>query len=338
MSDAVHRVDAGLHARNGHRMAIIGVALGLPLSALFLWLAVRNADIDAVGVAIGDAQVGWVALAAMAMGGVYVFQAVRWRLIAATPWLSRLRFLGYVVAGIACNNVLPGRLGELFRARWLSVDAGIPGGRALGSVVLDRGTDLATLAVMLLLSAWLTADEVWLRRIAVAALLLLLVLSAVLAFARLYTRRRARARRMQRGFARRFARDTLEGLAVPLTPLGVGQVAILSICAWLCWAVGAWAVARSLGIELTAMEALFVTAAVNLGVVIPSSPGFVGTYQWLGVTALAVFGISTEPALAFSILLQAVWYVPTTLVGGVLLGARAANRLRRASPRQSIVS
>jgi uncharacterized protein (TIRG00374 family) len=249
-----------------------------------------------------------------------------------------LRFLGYVIAGIACNNALPGRLGDLFRARWLNVDAGIPGGRALGSVVLDRGTDLATLAVMLVCSGWLIADETWLRRIGVAVLVLLLVLVAVLAFARLYTGRRARNRRVQRGLARRFARDTLEGLAVRLTPLSAGHVAILSICAWLCWTAGAWSVARSLGIELSPMEAVFVTAVVNLGVAIPSSPGFVGTYQWLGVTALAAFGISTEPALAFSILLQAVWYVPTTLVGGVLLGARAVNRIRRASPRQPIVS
>ena len=61
------------------------------------------------------------------------------------------------------------------------------------------------------------------------------------------------------------------------------------------------------------------TAALNLGVAIPSSPGFVGTYQWLGVAALGVFGFASEAGLAFAIVMQAVWYVPTTLVGAVLL-------------------
>ena len=63
------------------------------------------------------------------------------------------------------------------------------------------------------------------------------------------------------------------------------------------------------------------TAALNLGVAIPSSPGFVGTYQWLGVAALGVFGFAGEAGLAFAIVMQAVWYVPTTLVGAVLLVA-----------------
>ena len=90
---------------------------------------------------------------------------------------------------------------------------------------------------------------------------------------------------------------------------------LLSVAAWLTWALGAYLVARSVGIELTMLQAIFVTAALNLGVAIPSSPGFVGTYQWLGVSALALFGIPQESALAYAIVLQAVWYVPTTLVG-----------------------
>ena len=78
---------------------------------------------------------------------------------------------------------------------------------------------------------------------------------------------------------------------------------------------------------------MFVTAAINLGVAIPSSPGFVGTYQWLGVSALALFGISQEAGLAFAIAMQAVWYVPTTLVGAGLLVARYSSpRGRSISP------
>jgi uncharacterized membrane protein YbhN (UPF0104 family) len=67
---------------------------------------------------------------------------------------------------------------------------------------------------------------------------------------------------------------------------------------------------------------------INLGVAIPSSPGFIGTYQWLGVSALALFDVPTEEALAFSILMQAVWYVPTLLVGGTLLVVRAVGAMR----------
>ena len=68
----------------------------------------------------------------------------------------------------------------------------------------------------------------------------------------------------------------------------------LSFVAWFAWAAGAILVAHAVGIELTIVDAIFVTAAINLGVAIPSSPGFVGTYQWLGVSALALFGVGQE--------------------------------------------
>jgi len=95
--------------------------------------------------------------------------------------------------------------------------------------------------------------------------------------------------------------------------------------------VAVWLVGRSLGIELGPLECVFVTGALNLGVAIPSSPGFVGTYQWLAVASLGVLDVGREEALAFSILLHASWYVPTTVIGGFLLlfrldwGLRARN-------------
>jgi hypothetical protein len=51
------------------------------------------------------------------------------------------------------------------------------------------------------------------------------------------------------------------------------------------------------------------------------------------VSALALFDVGTEDALAFSILMQAVWYVPTLVVGGALLGRRAIGRMRMESRR-----
>jgi uncharacterized membrane protein YbhN (UPF0104 family) len=89
-------------------------------------------------------------------------------------------------------------------------------------------------------------------------------------------------------------------------------------------------VGDSVGVRLGVVDALFVTSVINLGVAIPSSPGFVGTYQWLGVASLGLLDVGREEALAFSILLQACWYIPTTLAGGVLLARRHLRRTRLA--------
>ena len=88
--------------------------------------------------------------------------------------------------------------------------------------------------------------------------------------------------------------------------------------AWGAWAAAAGLICRSLGFRLSPIELIFVTAVVNLGVVIPSSPGFIGTYQWLAVSALGVVGVQGEVAIAFSLLMQAIWFIPTTIVGGAI--------------------
>jgi uncharacterized membrane protein YbhN (UPF0104 family) len=95
-------------------------------------------------------------------------------------------------------------------------------------------------------------------------------------------------------------------------------------------------VARSIGIELSPVQTLFVAGVVNLGVAIPSSPGFIGTYQWLVVAALGVFGVGASEALAFAILLHALWYVPTLLVGGGLLVRRGVLAMRAATANRPI--
>ena len=69
-----------------------------------------------------------------------------------------------------------------------------------------------------------------------------------------------------------------------------------------------------------------------LGVAIPSSPGYVGTYQWLGVASLGLLDVPVNEALAFSILMQASWFIPTTLIGGAILGWRALRMARSSEP------
>lgn len=305
----------------------IGLAIGVPLSALFLWLALRSADLHEVKAVLAEADVGLIVLAVAAIAGVYVGQAVRWRAIARTPSVSTARFAEMVVSGVAVNDVLPGRAGDLLRARWLQVAARIPGGRALATVFVDRVFDVLALVVFLAISLPFVASAEWLRRIAVGGLALVVLLGLVLVAARVYTHRRARERRRDRGLVRRLARDTLEGLAEPLGRRREVFLVGISLATWATWALAAWLVARAVGIELSPVEAIFVTAVINLGVAIPSSPGFIGTYQWLGLSVLALFDIGANDALAFAILMHAVWYVPTLLVGGALLVRRLARAL-----------
>lgn len=299
------------------------VALGgLAISAIFLWLAIRDADAAEVKAALDEARIELVLLAVVVLGSGYFFQAMRWRRIANVSRPGLRRFYEMVICGLACNNVLPIRIGEFLRAGWLSRDAPMPGGRALGTVALDRVCDVVTLAVFLVIGIQAVPTPDWLKRIVIGALLALVLLAAALVFARWYTRTRKRDRRT-RSRVRRIVRDTIDMLG---EPVGRRRAAVWLGLSAVTWTLGTFAVflvGRSVGIDLAPLDALFVASVLALGVAIPSSPGYVGTYQWLGVASLGLLDVPVNEALAFSILMQASWYVPTTLVGGAILGWRA---------------
>jgi len=321
MTDEVPEKFSSLRGRRGK---VLVALMGLTSSAFFLWLALRNADLDAVKDALAEASVGPLVLAVLVLAVCYAFQAARWQRIADAPSLGYRSFYGMLLGGLACNNVLPVRIGELLRAGWLSRDAPMPGGRAFGSVVLDRICDVVTLAVFFAIGLQAVASAAWLVRLAIGALLAVVAIAIALVFARMYSGRwRAWGASKERGRLARVLLDTIEMLGQPIGRRHAALWLGLSACAWTLSSFLVILVGRSVGIEFSPIEGVFVTSALALGVAIPSSPGYIGTYQWIGVAALGLLDVPAEQALAFSILMQATWYVPTTLAGGAVIGLRA---------------
>ena len=120
-------------------------------------------------------------LAVVVIQFVYIAQAARWRRIAGTLELTVRRFYALVLGGLGANDVLPLRIGDLLRARWLATSAEIPTGRAFGSVFRDRACDVLTLVVALILSLPFIGGAAWVARIAIGGIVLLGILVLVVA-------------------------------------------------------------------------------------------------------------------------------------------------------------
>jgi uncharacterized protein (TIRG00374 family) len=306
----------GVHGPAPRRGRLALVGLGVASSLFFLWFVLRRSDLGEAWAALREADLATLLAAAVVVELVYVAQALRWRVIAATPSVSRRHFLALVLAGIASNNVLPLRIGDLLRSRWLAKSASIPTGRALGTVFRDRLTDVVVLVAGLGVTLPLVGSTAWGRQIAIGGAALLVLCGVVIGGALVYTARRPRETRGDRSLLRRIVRDVLDEIASPIGRRRIAAALALGALAWTIWAVAAGLVCRSLGFHLSPVELVFVACVINLGVAIPSSPGFVGTYQWLGVSALGAVGIDSDLGLAFALLMQAIWFVPTTVVGG----------------------
>jgi len=301
------------------RTVVVGLAVGLPLSALFLWLAVRGVSFDEVWAAMSNANPWLIVLAIPFLLAIILFQALRWRaLIGDGAELPRRTYVALSWFGLGVSNVVPGRPGDIVRGVWFSRLTKMQVARSLASVGVDRAFDVITLVMIVLVCLPFVAHPDWLTALAIVGVVIATALLAILFIAWWAAHRSSRAQEWldapdDARWLRRQAAALVRGMAT-MDHLGqVARVTAWSFAAWGSWTAGAWLVAASLDLGVTLGGALFLCGVIGLGAAIPSSPGQIGTFQWLAVVAMAVLSVGRADALAFSVLLQLVVLLPVIL-------------------------
>jgi hypothetical protein len=131
-----------------------GVGLLRPvfyLAVFLLWILFRTVHLGDLRHALAAID-PWDILSAIVMFGLAIAQrSLRWRVLLESIGLVRYKRVAFVlIIGYAVNNLLPARLGEVFRAGF-----GIGGSAALGTIAIERTVD--GLVFVLLLSGGLAA-------------------------------------------------------------------------------------------------------------------------------------------------------------------------------------
>jgi len=62
---------------------------------------------------------------------------------------------------------------------------------------------------------------------------------------------------------------------------------------------------------------MLMNGVLNLFTAIPSTPGYVGTFDAPGIAMLTAFGVNPEISASYTLLLHAALWLPITIVGGL---------------------
>lgn len=326
--------------------------LGAGVSALFLWVAVRHIDLASVKETWRTARpLPWIPLAMAAYVVGHFVRGARLRfLVRREAGLQVTTATNVVVVGYASNNVLPARLGELVRAGMLAERTGIPLTQALTVTFIERLVDGVAILFLLVGASWATHTAGWIAELARVGALVFGVALAGLGLAVFFPAALgALASRLSQPLRRR-AHDTAVGLvtsivngaAVLRRPLDALVIGVLSVVVWLCESAMFVAVLPALGLAPSPGMAVIAMSVTNLGILVPSTPGFVGPFHFFCSQALLAQGVGAEIALAYAVLVHIAFYAPATLWGagamlwyGVEVGATAA--LARAARRSQRV-
>jgi uncharacterized protein (TIRG00374 family) len=338
--------------------------IGMAVSVLALVLATRGVSWSKVAAELGGASYGWLlpTVGVIALG--QVARAVRWQaLFGRGPRPDLYHAFAILSVGYLVNNVLPLRLGDFVRA-WLvgSTTAARPT-EALATVVVERVVDLLTIvgcvAVMVPQpTAALLADRLgegpWadpqVLRLVILALLLGIYLVLVLLAVAAAPVRRVLERVLPRlGLGAERADKVAElagrfllALGALRRPRTAALVLAWSVLIWLIGGLQYWTVMRAFHLDLPFSTAMFVLGATALFAILPSSPGYVGVFQFAIQVSLPAIApaVSADTTLSYALVLHAVTFatlVGLGVVGLLMLGVSFGDVMRRAQPDQLAV-
>jgi uncharacterized protein (TIRG00374 family) len=334
----------------------IAVAIvGLVFSAGFVALALHNLDFSSVVAAWHSARVlPWVPLAIVSYVVGHFVRGQRLRVLVKreTP-LPLPTATNIVVVGYASNNVFPARLGELVRAGMLAERTGIPLSQSLTVTFIERLFDgMAILVLLLVATLALPQRPPWVWGVArvgslvfggafAVVLVAVFLPSVVLSTAS----QLASALGLQPKW-----RDRVLALASSITSAGAVlrrprdavAVAVYSGAVWFFESLMFALLLPVFALPLHPSSAIIAMSVTNLGILVPSSPGFVGSFHFFCSQALVSQGVPAGTAMGYAILVHLTFYVPVTLWGaaailwyGVQVGATAALARTAKASRQA---
>lgn len=319
-------VSSQSHFRRAPRVLLLlaGTALGVILLILLL----RSVDLNALGSAFSNADYAILLLALPPFIINFFLRVPRWALLFGDDSPDFDTLFGAMNVGYAINFLLPARLGEIVRAYWIRDRTRIGMVQTLSTIALERVTDGVTLIVILILVAPTVAFPGKLLGPALlvgAAFVAALVVMAVLAYGA--TREGhplSRAlQRLESGRGALVARVVLQ-LVSGLRALRSGRAAALlityTLLIWISNSVLLWLVLRAFHIEAPLTAGFLLTAVLNLGMAVPSTPGYIGVYDFLFVWMLKLYDVPKAPALAAALGMHAIAFIPFAAVGIAYLG------------------
>jgi glycosyltransferase 2 family protein len=289
----------------------------LALAGVLLYYSLRGIEWDRVWSLVKGAHWEGVALSLSIMTVTLFLRAIRWRiLLSAEKQVSVSLAFWATSAGYLGNNLLPARAGEVVRTMMVSARSGISRAFVLTTALSERVADaivLITISGVTLITlpekpGWL-ADAA--KPFAVIGLCGVAGIAFVPVFESFWFRclERIPVPHSIRDKVEDVLRQVLQGIRSFHDPRRLIGFLSLTAVIWFLDAETTVVVANSIGVGITLPVAFLLIAGLGLGSALPSTPGYVGIFQFVAVTILTPFGLSRTDAIAYILLLQALSYI-----------------------------
>jgi hypothetical protein len=310
--------------------------LGIGISLVFLYLALRGLRLEEVGGALQGANYWWL----LPGVGIYFLavwaRAWRWHyLLHPVKSISTQTMFPIVAIGYMGNNIYPARAGEVLRAVVLKRREQVPVSASLATIIVERVFDGVVMLSFVFLNlpelARLTADSGFVGDIQSLAIWGAAAFLGALALFLLAAMFPERTETMVNKLVKSVAPDRFQerildlsgrflgGLESLHSPREALMVFLTSVVIWLLETGKYWFVMHAFPFEVSFFALMLMNGIVNLATTIPSAPGYIGTFDAPGIAVLVAYGVDRALAAGYTLVLHVALWLPITALGAYYL-------------------
>jgi uncharacterized protein (TIRG00374 family) len=301
--------------------------IAIPLAGLLLYLSLKGLDWAEFGRVISAGQYGFLGVVAL-MGSVnYFIRSQRWRvLLQKEQAVGALTMFWATMIGYLGNAYLPARAGEVLRSVALGKRTGISAGYILATALVERIIDVAALiligaiclGVVQALPPIFQTGMILLAALAVGGLIFLFLLPSLEPFLQSVIRRFIKNEIWKAKILELLERF-IQGFSVLRDLRRIALFLVFTAGIWMLDGLITMIAAQIIQQTLSLPQALLLLVGFGLSSAIPSTPGYIGVYQFVAVTILVPFGFTQSQAIAYALIAQISNYVVVSFWGLIAL-------------------
>ncbi|MDW7694808.1 lysylphosphatidylglycerol synthase transmembrane domain-containing protein [Flammeovirgaceae bacterium SG7u.111] len=314
--------------KSGLTKKIIGV-FGILVSIAALVYLSRKIDFSEAISLLKEVPAYYFVLLPVVYLTTFFVRAWRWKLMLSNfSGIKYTEYLKGVVVGFAGNNVIPARGGEILRMAFFSKRTQLNRVTSLSSVLTEKILDGVSLLLILSLAVLWTGQGVFEKEWFSQMFYLVVAVFGVAVIGLVVVR----------VFGQPII-SFLDGKEHKLFKLAGGitdkiyhalyfikpdfNSLLIIVSGLLTWLIeGGMFVIACMAFDLPTnwlVAGYVCLSVVNFGLLVPSSPGYVGVFQGMTILALSLFGIPEELSLSVGILVHICQFVPITIWGAVII-------------------
>jgi uncharacterized protein (TIRG00374 family) len=315
--------------------------VSLLVSALFLYLALRELEFNLVFSAVKSANLIWLLPVIPIYFTSVWFRSLRWNYLLRPIKKIRTKEIFPIVAiGYMGNNIFPARAGELLRSVVLKHRYEIPISSSLATIIVERIIDGVVMLGFIFFNLTelnrLTDSSGFVGSIRSLALWGSIAFIGALLFFLLAAKFPQKTQGFVRWVVKLFPHKWQEkilnvglrfftGIEALSSWKSLAVVLGTSLIIWLLETGVYWVVMQAFPFDVNFFGLMLMNGILNLSTTLPSAPGYIGTFDAPGIALLSAYGINKTLAAGYTLLLHVALWLPVTLLGGYFFAREGLN-------------